>query len=292
MILIDYPSFNLKVAAKAHKAGIPVYYFIPPKVWAWKKWRLATMRRLVRRVLSILPFEPEFYKAEGAEAVYVGNPSVAEVAAEVAAADSRDVFLARHKLRDRPLVALMPGSRQAEIRENLPVMVAAVDRFPQYRGVIIGSTDIPDALYARYDGRLPIVREPHAARILVHCRAALVTSGTATLETALAGVPQVAMYHGNGSEMVYKVMKRVLTIPYVTLPNLIANRDIIPELLLHHCTADSAAGHLGPLLRDTPERNAQLQGYSEISRILGTENAADNAAALIIEDLEKIRKWR
>ena len=292
LILIDDPSFNLKVAAKAHKAGIPVYYFIPPKVWAWKKWRLATMRRLVRRVLSILPFEPEFYKAEGAEAVYVGNPSVAEVAAEVAAADSRDVFLARHKLRDRPLVALMPGSRQAEIRENLPIMAAAVDRFPQYRGVIIGSSDIPDALYARYGGRLPIVREPHAARILVHCRAALVTSGTATLETALAGVPQVAMYHGNGSEMMYKVMKRVLTIPYVTLPNLIANRDIIPELLLHQCTADSAAGHLGPLLRDTPERNAQLQGYSEISRILGTENAADNAAALIIEDLEKIRKWR
>ncbi len=186
-------------------------------------------------------------------------------------------------------------SRQAEIRENLPIMAAAVDRVSQYRGVIIGSSDIPDALYARsYGGRLPIVREPHAARILRALRrAALVTSGTATLETALAGVPQVAAYHGNGSgDDVWKVMKRVLTIPYVTLPNLIANRDIIPELLLHHCTADSAAGHLGPLFTRHPGAECPTQGYSEISRILGDRKRRRQCRGAYNRRSRKIRKWR
>ncbi len=284
LILIDYPSFNLKIAETAAKARIPVYYYIPPKVWAWKKWRLRSIKRLVRRVFSILPFEPDFYSANHAEALYVGNPSVAEVDEALSRAAERKAFLAENKLRDRPLVALMPGSRKAEIKSNMVVMKQALDQFPQYRGVVIGAPGIDDTFYATYGTSLPILRPAHAAQVLAHCRAALVTSGTATLETALAGVPQVAMYRGSGSKVTYDMMKRVLDISYVTLPNLVANEAIIPEMLMHLCTPDAVADALRPLLTDTPARAAQIDGYRRIREILGTSDAANTAAASIIAD--------
>ncbi len=289
LILIDYPSFNLKVAETAFKARIPVYYYISPKVWAWKKWRVKTIRRLVRRVFSIFPFEPDFYRLNGAEAVYVGNPSVAEVDAVVASADAREKFLRDNALRDRPLVALMPGSRRAEIRSNLAVMTAAMDQFPQYRGVIIGAPGIEDSFYKECGAKLPVLRVRHAACALVHCRAALVTSGTATLETALAGVPQVAVYRGSGSSLTYNVMKRVLSVPFVTLPNLIAGESVVPELLMHLCTAGAVADALGPLLRPTEERSRQLDGYARIRAALGTCDAAAETAGQIVADLRSMR---
>ncbi|MBD5174612.1 MAG: lipid-A-disaccharide synthase [Bacteroidales bacterium] len=285
LILVDYPSFNLKMAAQASKAGVPVFYYISPKLWAWKKWRVADIRRHVARVMCILPFEPEFYRANAYDrAVYVGNPSVSEIDHDVTAARPRAEFLAEHRLRDRPLVALMPGSRRGEIKNNLPVMRAAVDRFPQYRGVIVGAPGIADELYARCGaGQLPVVRVAHAADLLVHCRAALVTSGTATLETALVGVPQVVTYRANGSKLSYDIMKRILSVDYVSLPNLITGSEIIPEMLLHECTSDLVAERLAPLLRDTPERAAQLDGYARMRTILGTSDAAETAAQMIMD---------
>lgn len=288
LILIDYPSFNLKMAATAHKLGIPVYYYISPKIWAWKKWRLADIRKYVRKMLSILPFEPDFYRKNGAEAIYVGNPSVAETDADVASALPRAEFLERHKLRDRTLVAIMPGSRRSEIKNNLPVMRAAIHAFPQYRGIIIGAPSISDDFYNSYAGPLPVVREPSAASVLVHCRAALVTSGTATLETALAAVPQVACYRANGVKLSYDIMKRVLSVKHVSLPNLISGQSIVPELLVHQCTPQAVAAALGPLLRDTPQRRAQLEGYSLMRGRLGTSDAASTAARIIVEDLRTL----
>jgi len=290
LILIDYPSFNLKVASTAAAAGIPVYYYISPKIWAWKKWRIRDIRRLVRRVYSILPFEPAFYRANGADAVYVGNPSLEEVDQSMKTQPSREEFLAMHKLRDRPLVALMPGSRQGEIRNNLPVMNLALGQFPQYRGVIIGAPGISDEYYrANGAGNLPIIRPYSAVDVLVHCRAALVTSGTATLETALVGIPQVALYRSNGAKIAYDIMSKVLDIEYVTLPNLIADSPIIPEQLVHLCTPALVAEQLGPLLREgTPEREAQLKGYALIREKLGTQNAAATTAAAIISDMRRL----
>lgn len=288
LILIDYPSFNLKVAETAYKNRIPVYYYISPKIWAWKKWRLKTIRHLVRRVFSILPFEPAFYRANGGSATYVGNPSVAEVDAALAAAPSRKEFLEANNLPDKPLVALLPGSRKNEIRRNLEIMCDALDLFPRYEGVIIGAPGIDDALYAELGARRPVVRAPHAAHILAHCRAALVTSGTATLETALAGVPQVALYRGAGSSVVYGIMSHILSIPYVTLPNLIADAPVIPELLMHKCTALSTAAALGAILPDSKERAGQLHGYAEVRRRLGTTPAAATAAAAILSDLRPL----
>lgn len=290
LILIDYPSFNLKVAATAAKAGIPVYYYISPKIWAWKKWRIKDIRRLVRRVFSILPFEPEYYRANGASAVYVGNPSLEEVDLRLRNQPGRDEFLAMHKLRDRPLVALMPGSRQGEIHNNLPVMNLALNQFPQYRGVIIGTPDISDRFYRENGaGHLPILRPESAVDVLVHCRAALVTSGTATLETALTGIPQVALYRSNGAKITYDLMSKVLDIKYVTLPNLIADQAIIPEQLIHLCTPALVAEKLGPLLREgTPEREAQLEGYRTMREKLGTRKAAATTAAAIISDMRRL----
>lgn len=285
LILVDYPSFNLKMAAEARKLDIPVYYYISPKIWAWKKWRIADIKRSVRKMLCILPFEPDFYRENDFDATYVGNPSVAEIDADMASAPPRQEFLERHRLRDRPLVAIMPGSRRGEIRNNLPMMRAAIHAFPQYRGIIVGAPGIPDEFYDEYAGTLPLVREHAAAHILAHCRAAIVTSGTATLETALANIPQVVCYRANGMKLTYEVMKRILNVVHVSLPNLIAAKTIVPELLLHLCTPQSIALTLAPLLRDTPERRAQLDGYELMRKKLGTDDAAAGAASIIIKDL-------
>ena len=239
---------------------------------------------------SILPFEPEFYRQNGFRSEYVGNPSVEEVDQRMAHAASRADFLAQYKLRDRPLVALMPGSRKAEIHNNLAVMNLALSEFPQYRGVIIGAPGIDDALYKVCGaGNIPVIRPESAVDVLVHCRAALVTSGTATLETALAGVPQVVLYRGNGTKLTYDIMKRVLDIDYVSLPNLIVGREIIPEMLQHLCSPAPVADRLGPLLRtDSPVRQAQLDGYADMRRILGIKKAASTAADSIYRDLSEL----
>ncbi|MDE6573711.1 MAG: lipid-A-disaccharide synthase [Muribaculaceae bacterium] len=287
LILIDYPSFNLKVAATAAKENIPVYYYISPKIWAWKKWRLATIKKRVKKVLCILPFEPTFYKANKAPiATYVGNPSVEEVDAAMLSVLPREEFLKKHKLRDRPLIALMPGSRLGEIRNNLAVMRLAADTFPQYRPVIIAAPGIDDEVYNKWGGiRLPILRDD-AVQVLAHCRAALVTSGTATLETALCGIPQVVCYRANGAKISYDIMEKILDIEFVSLPNLIAGKKIVPEMLVHNCTPSLVADQLGPLLRqDSPERLAQTEGYTLMREILGRHNAADNAASIIVGDL-------
>lgn len=292
LILIDYPSFNLKVAAHSFKLGIPVYYYISPKIWAWKKWRIRDIRRYVRRVFSILPFEPAFYRANGGEAEYVGNPSVAEITRQLATAPTRSEFLGRHRLRDQPLIALMPGSRRGEIKNNLAIMRQAASRIPQHHAIIIGAPGVPDALYAACGaGTTPVVREEHTAHILAHCRAALVTSGTATLETALAGVPQVVMYRANGSKLSYSIMSRILDVEHVSLPNLIAGRTIVPELLLHMCTPDTAFEALAPLLRDdSSARRLQIEGYADMKAALGTGDAAGSTAAAIVAECRSASK--
>ncbi len=283
LILIDYPSFNLKVAKTAAAAKIPVYYYISPKIWAWKEWRIKSIKRYVDRMFSILPFERAFYQRHNFPVDYVGNPSVEEIDALRPRLLSRADFLAKHNLRDRQIIALLPGSRMGEIRCNLPVMVEAARRFPQYRPVIAGARDIPDEIYAQYCD-YPVLRDS-TFDLLANSRAALVTSGTATLETALLGVPQVVVYRSNGSKLAYNIMRKLIKVDYISLPNLIADREIIPELILHNCTPDNIADALAPLLTDTPMRQAQLDGYADMREQLGTSTAAVTTASKIIETL-------
>lgn len=287
LILIDYPSFNLDMAKYAKRLGLPVFYFISPKVWAWKEYRVKAIRRLVDRMMCILPFEVAFYRRHGMEVDYVGNPSVAEVDKLLAQAPSREDFLSARHLDSRPIVALLPGSRKGEIKDNLPVMLEAVRQFPEYQPVIAGAPGIDDDLY-RAVTSLPVLRDSTFA-ILRHARAALVTSGTATLETALAGVPQVVLYRSVGWRLTYEIMKRILKVKYVSLPNLIVDDEIIPEMLLHQCTPGNVAARLRPLLTDTPERAEMLSGYRHMRALLGTGDAADNAARIIIKEMESAR---
>lgn len=285
-IPVDYPSFNLKIAATAAKAGIPVVWYISPKLWAWKTWRVRTIRRIVDRMLCILPFEPDFYAGHAyPQAAYVGNPSVEEIDRALAAAPARADFLAEHRLRDRRILALLPGSRRGEIRCNLPVMDAVARRFPQYTVVVAGAPGIDREFYSSLTKFTVVEGATHA--LLAHSHAALVTSGTATLEAALAGVPQVAMYRSNGSKLAYKLMRQVVKGDFVTLPNLIAGREIIPEQLLHMCTPDIVADKLATLTSDRSEaRLAQLNGYAEMRRRLGPSGAAARAAAEVIATLQ------
>lgn len=284
LILIDYPSFNLKIAKTAFKAGIPVFYYISPKIWAWKEWRVKSIRRYVKRVFSILPFEKEFYKRHGVEIDYVGNPSVEEITKLISDMPSREEFLSNHKFRDRSIIALLPGSRIGEIKCNLPIMVEAARRFPQYRAVIAGAPGLDNEFYSQFSD-LPVV-EGSTFELLYHSRAAIVTSGTATLETAIIGTPQVAVYRSNGSKLAYKIMRKLIKVDYVTLPNLIAGREIIPELLLHECTVDTVSDRLAPLLTDTVPRHAQLEAYSAMRDKLGKSTAAETTADLITRFLQ------
>ena len=286
VVLVDYPSFNLKVAKYAHNLGIPVHYFISPKVWVWKEWRVKDIRRYVDHMYCILPFEPDWYKERGYTATYVGNPTVQEVAQ--ASADFPDFahFIEQNGLLDRPIIALVPGSRVREIRDNLPLMLEATARHPEYQAVIAGAPSITDDLYRDVLGAeaVPVLRDK-TYPLVHHARVALVTSGTATLETALLGAPQVACYRFNGSKWSYNFYRRLLSGKYVTLPNLITDEPVIPELLMHLCTVDSIDDHLTKLLGDTPERAAMLDGYRRLAARLGTNVCTDTAARLIIQSI-------
>lgn len=285
LVLIDYPSFNLKLAAFAHGLGIPVYYYISPKVWAWKEWRIKDMRRYCRKVLSILPFEVGYFKGKGMEVEYVGNPSVEEVDAREASLPPRGEFLARWNLpADKPLLALVPGSRVGEIRNNLPVMDAVARRFPQFTAVIAGAPGIDASIYSGFSS-FPVVGNA-TFELLRNSANALVTSGTATLETALLGTPQVVCYRSNGSRLSRKVLERFIKCPFVSLPNLIAGREIVRELLLDRCNEEAVAAELAAILPGAPCRDEILRGYARMRGILGTSDAARTAACAILTNLK------
>ncbi len=292
LVLVDYPGFNLKLAEYAHGLGIPVHYYIAPKLWAWKEYRIKKLRRYVDRLYSILPFEPQWFGERGVKAEYVGNPSVEEVEQALAAMPPAEEFMKIHGLDTRPVLALVPGSRMGEIKANLPVMDAVARRHPEMQAVVAGAPSIDVEVYRRFTD-YPVI---HATtlRLMSYSRAALVTSGTASLESALAGAPQVVCYRAVGWKWAHDLFMHILKIPYCSLPNLVTGRIdreardevnrqavrtgvrgwIIPEMLVHNCTPDTVDTQLTPLLTDTPARRAQLEGYDEVRRRLFTSTSA------------------
>lgn len=286
IILVDYPSFNLKLARFAKRLGIPVFYYIAPKVWAWKQWRVKQLRRYVDRILSILPFEPDFFSRHGAKAIYVGNPSCEEIDQRLQSIPSRTDFLKAHHLPDKPIIALVPGSRRGEIRNNLPIMDTVVRRHPGFQALVAGAPGIPDEFYAQFSG-LPVLHDATTA-LMRHSEAALVTSGTATLECALAGTPQVVCYRANGVKLSYNLMKLLIKVPFVSLPNLVAGAPVIPEMLVHLCTPDSVDRRLSVILPGGSARKAQIEGYADIRQRLGSAGAAMQAAKIIVADIKAL----
>lgn len=291
LILVDYPSFNLKVGARAKELNIPVYYYISPKVWAWKEYRTRTIARLCRRVFGIFPFEPKFFAEHGYDrCVYVGNPSVEEIDRRLKSAPSFNEFIKAHGLPDKPIIAIVPGSRIGEIKRNLPLMLeAARVLHSKFQAVIAGAPGVdPD----EYDcGDVPVVFD--ATTQLMHCATgAIVTSGTASLEAALAGVPQVVCYRHTGSRLMYGIMARILKIPYVSLPNLIAGHKVVSELLLHQCTPIEILRNLLNVLPNHRGYDRQQHGYLQIRRALGTGSAAQTAAKILLKDLGELSLGR
>lgn len=297
VVLVDYPGFNLKLAEYAHSLGIPVHYYIAPKLWAWKEYRIKKLRRYVDRLYSILPFEPEWFGERGVKAEYVGNPSVEEVEQALSALPPREEFAALHNPDARPILALVPGSRMGEIKANLPVMDAVARRHPEMQVVVAGAPSIDVEVYRQFT-EFPVI---HAStlQLMSYARAALVTSGTASLESALAGAPQVVCYRAVGWKWAHDLFMHILKIPYCSLPNLVTgridrkareevNREavktgvrgwIIPEMLVHNCTPEAVDAQLTPLLADTATRKAQLEGYEQVKKRLFTPTSAAKTVA-------------
>ncbi len=271
--------------------GVKVYYYISPKVWAWKEHRVRDIKRYVDRVFAIFPFEVGFYKSRhDYDVTYVGNPSVEEVAHRKANLPSREEFLKRHNLPDRPIIALVPGSRRSEIKNNLSVMQAAADMYPDYMPVVASAPGIDLSYYGYYiDPGTPIVN--NATFDLMHfAEAALVTSGTATLECALLNTPQVVCYRANGVKLSYKIMEKILKVPFVSLPNLIADAPIVPEMLVHLCTPKLVGRELGNILPGRPGHDNQLEGYRRMREILGNSDAAQRTARIIVDEISSAKK--
>ena len=296
LILIDYPSFNLKIAKYAHSLGIPVYYYISPKIWAWKEYRVKDIKKYVRKVYSILPFETAFYARHNYQVDYTGNPTVNEIAEARRTMPDNATFRTNNGIADpRPLVALLPGSRLGEIRNNLPLMYKAVKRCPSHYPVIAGAPNIDKDFYAKTlaDNGIsdrPLLIYGNTFELLANADTALVTSGTATLEAAIIGTPQVVCYRANGSKLSYKLFEHILKVPFVSLPNLIADKKVVTELLVHLCTEDSIYRELQPLLSDTAERRTMKEGYELIHQRLGTNDSAETTAACLIADLQQLKR--
>lgn len=283
LILVDYPSFNLKLAKHAWRQGIRVDWFIAPKVWAWKEWRIPKLKKYLTNLYSILPFEPAYFKAHGMTVRYVGNPTVKEIENSLGHISPKKYFLERQGISDpRPIIAILPGSRRSEIRNNLPLMIEAAKNFPDFQYVVAAAPSVPEKFYrevAQDSGLQLAFNATHT--LLKYSVAAVVTSGTATLETAVIGTPQVVCYRGNGSRLTYDIMKKVLNVKYVSLPNLIVGNATVPELLLHNCTSVAIARELGPILQASPQRDWQLAGYRNMKKKLGSTDASKIAAERI-----------
>lgn len=286
VILVDYPGFNLKIAKYVKtRLDIPVYYYISPKIWAWKEWRVKSIRRYVDRLYSILPFEVDFYARHHYVVEYVGNPTVDELAVRPRADETFDDFVTECRLERKPIIALLAGSRVSEIKDNLPMMIEAAESFPDYQLVIAGAPGISPDFYAPYlQGHRVKVVQGKTYRLLQQSKVALVTSGTATLETALLRVPQVVCYWVGGGKLFYKTFEKILKVPYVSLVNLIADAPVVSELLGYRATAANLRRELAALF-DEGNRERMLAGYDLVAGRLGAPGAPENAARSIVAAL-------
>ena len=296
VILVDYPGFNLKIAEFVKKhTDIPIYYYISPKIWAWKEYRIKNIKRDVDELFSILPFEVDFFKGHQYPIHYVGNPCVDAVDAfQKENVESFAEFMKDNSLDDKPIVALLAGSRKQEIKDNLPKMLEAARPFVgECQLVLAGAPGIDPAYYQQYvreDVPLKIVFG-QTYRLLQQAKAALVTSGTATLETALFRVPQVVCYYISMGKLVSFLRRKVLKVKYISLVNLVANKEVVRELVADTMKVDNVRVELDALLHDEDYRNAMFQEYDRMIKILGPAGASHQAASKMIE-LLSVRKGK
>ncbi len=286
VILVDYPGFNLNIAKFVKsKTRIPVYYYISPKIWAWKEYRIKNIKRDVDELFSILPFEVDFFEEKHHYPIhYVGNPTADEVRSFLSTYNEGfEQFCEANALQaDKPILALLAGSRRQEIKDNLPAMMQVAARFPQYQAVLAGAPSIADEYYEGFirGSQVRLVKN-QTYPLLAHSTAALVTSGTATLETALFNVPQVVCYKTPVPRLIRFAFNHIIKVKYISLVNLIMNKEVVSELFADRFTIDNIAHCLQTLLPGGEARQEMLNNYALLQKVLGDDVAPDNAAKLM-----------
>jgi lipid-A-disaccharide synthase len=275
LVLIDYPGFNLRIAQWAKPMGLKVAYYISPQVWAWKENRVKQIKASVDKMLVILPFEVDFYKKWDFPVQYVGHPLIETIDEEI-------VVHPIVPLSDKPIVALLPGSRAQEIRVKLPIMLQVVKHFPDYAFMVAQAPSQPEALYREVAGEVPMqLVKDQTYNLLRQARAALVTSGTATLETALLRTPEVVCYKGNAIS--FWLATKLVKVKYISLVNLIADKEVVKELIQNDLNEANLVRELGLLLNDKAHLSRLQADYEEIRESLGLVQASATAAEAILE---------
>lgn len=293
VILVDYPGFNLNIAKfLKSKTRIPVYYYISPKIWAWKEYRIKNIKRDVDELFSILPFEVDFFEKRHHYPIhYVGNPTADEVRSFLSTYNEGfEQFCKANALQaDKPILALLAGSRRQEIKDNLPAMMQVAARFPQYQAVLAGAPSIADEYYEGFirGSQVRLVKN-QTYPLLAHSTAALVTSGTATLETALFNVPQVVCYKTPVPRLIRFAFNHIIKVEYISLVNLIMNKEVVSELFADRFTIDNIAHCLQTLLPGGEARQEMLNNYALLQKVLGDDVAPDNAAKLMYGMLKDV----
>lgn len=282
LVLVDYPGFNLRIAKWAKSQGIPVIYYISPQIWAWKQNRVHTIKKVVDKMLVILPFEKEFYARFGVDVTFVGHPLLDAIEQFIAKTDKIDLYK-KHNLDQRPVIALLPGSRKQEIKTKLPIMLDSLSKFNDYQFVIAGAPAMPSSFYEPFLKDSKNVRLIHGETydLLSIATAALVTSGTATLETALFKVPEVVCY--KGSAISYTIAKRLIKVKYISLVNLILQKETVKELIQHECNAEQIKKELQAILPGQTKHDAMKSDYADLLDILGQGGASEKAAKEILK---------
>jgi len=281
VILVDYGGFNMKIAKFCKEHGFDVHYYIPPKVWAWNQKRAQKLKKYVDHLYCILPFEPAFYEKFGWEVSYVGNPLLDEIAKFT----PHDFFHQKNELSYKPMIALLPGSRSQEVKNMLATMTEVIPAFPNAQFIIAGVRNLDSRIYDHASELGVKVIFDQTYDLLYHANAAVVTSGTATLETALFRVPQVVVY--KTSKLSYAIAKRLIKVPYISLVNLIAEKEVVRELIQAQYNKKVLREELNSILGNLQKKSAILDGYKLIREKLGDKKASSETAKLIVESLKK-----
>jgi lipid-A-disaccharide synthase len=289
IILIDYPGFNLRIAGFARKSGFTTFYYISPKLWAWNENRVKKVRKYVDRMYIIFPFEVGFYKKHNIDPVYCGNPLLDETERRLSSFPEKHEIKESLGLEDRKVVALLAGSRRSEVKKVLPEMIKILPLFPDYQFVLAGVKNIPDNLYQDIikGSSLKLIKEK-TYELLYVSDAALVTSGTATLETALFNVPQVVCYKGDFFSMLIAWM--VIKVKYISLVNLISGDEVVKELVQYSLNKKNLVRELGYVLTGGSGRQKMLEGYRTLRNILGPSGASARVAEDMLKTLKRMNK--
>jgi lipid-A-disaccharide synthase len=285
LILIDYPGFNLRIAEWAKSQGIKVYYYVSPQVWAWKQSRVHKIKKCVDELYVILPFEKDFYKKFDFDVHYLGHPLLDAVDDFKATIVDKQLIYSENNLSDKPIIALLPGSRKQEVAMKLPIMLNAVRSFKEHQIVIAGAPSLSEDFYLQFIKQSDQIIFGKTYDLLEISEAALVTSGTATLETALFKVPQVVCY--KGSNFSYQIAKRLIKIKFISLVNLILNREAVKELIQQECNAAFIEKELSKIVAGGKNREKMLNDYNELEQILGAGGASKKIAHALLKTINQ-----